>query len=203
MEECIFCQISKIKTDILFESKHFFVKVGVGILAPGHVMVVSKKHITCFSEMQKQLNSEFTLMKNKVLDKMRSNFSEPIIYEHGAYSQSISHAHIHFVPIKGNSYNLENIKEKLFKDLKSTPIKDESEIINIFKEEGSYFYLEEKGKKWLFHTKGQPEGKFTFRKEFAKLTGLRGLTDWQTMSEEEKLRDKAWISLTKESFRKT
>ena len=67
--------------------------------------------------------------------------------------------------------------------------------------EGSYFYLEEKSKKWVFHTKNQPEGKFTFRKEFAKLTGLHGLTKWQTIPEEEKQRNNEWVNLTKEKLK--
>lgn len=197
MEDCLFCAVDKIKEDILWESKNFFVKVGVGILAPGHIMIIPKEHILCFGQLPNPLQKEFIMLKKDVSSKVKSNFSEPIIYEHGIYSQSINHAHIHFLPIRGNYHNLENIKENLFKSLKSTQINDIFQIIDVFNKEGSYFYLEENGRKWVFHTKGKPEGEFTFRKEFARLTGLPGLTDWRTMPEEEKQRNKMWVNITK------
>ena len=203
MKDCIFCQIRKIESDILFKSNNFFVKVGVGILAPGHVMIVPKKHISCFGELPKQLNKEFILIKNQVIDRIKSNISDPIIYEHGIYNQSISHAHLHFVPAKNEYYHLQNIKEKLFRGSKSTQISSMSQLVDIFRKEGSYIYLEEMGKKWIFHTKGQPEGKFTFRKEFARLTGSHSIVKWQTMTEEEKLRDKMWTDLTKNFLNET
>jgi len=196
MKDCLFCQIDKIKPDILWESKNFFIKVGVGILAPGHVMIIPKQHITCFGALPRQLIEEFMLIKKK--DTIKSNFSEPIIFEHGVYGQTVNHAHLHFIPTKNEYYNLENIKEKLFKSVKSTRIEELSQLIDIFKEEGSYIYLEEKDKKWVYHTKDEPERRFFFRKEFAKLTGLQGLKDWQSMPEEEKQRDREWVKKTKD-----
>ena len=187
----------KIRQDIIRESKNFFVKVGVGILAPGHVMLVPKHHISCFAELPIQLRKEFLAVKEEISNELKSNFSDPIVYEHGIYGQSINHAHVHFVPSKNRHYKLKNLKENLFKGLKSTLIDSPFEIVNIFKEGGSYFYLEEKGKKWIFHTKDQPKGKFIFRKEFARLTGLYGLEDWRLISKEEKQRNLLWIKTTK------
>lgn len=201
MRNCLFCQIHKIKTDIIWKSKNFFVKVGIGILAPGHVMVVPKKHMSCFAELPKQLRKEFISIKEDIFNKVKSNFYEPIVYEHGIYGQSINHAHLHFLPSKNEYYTLENIKENFFKSMKSTQIDNTLQIREVFQREGSYFYLEQEGKKWIFHTKGLEEGKFTFRKEFAKLTGLHGLTDWQKMPEEEKQRNELWVNTTKEVFK--
>ena len=70
-----------------------------------------------------------------------------------------------------------------------------------YKEEGSYFYLEEKDHKWVFHTKDHPKMKYTFRKEFVRLTGLHGLTDWRTMSNKEKERNREWVEKTKDVLR--
>ena len=50
MPDCIFCNRGKIKDDILLETKNFFVKVGIGIIAPGHVMLITKKHFKCFGK---------------------------------------------------------------------------------------------------------------------------------------------------------
>lgn len=195
---CIFCNYNLVKEDVLWKSDNFFVKVGFGILAPGHVMIIPKKHISCFGKLPKQLINEFISLKEEVLNKIKSNFSEPIIYEHGVYGQTINHAHLHFLPTKNEFYKMGNIKKGLFKDLRSTRINDMFQIIDIFEKEGPYFYLEENDKKWVFHTKGLPEKKYTFRKEFARLTGLHGLKEWQNMDEEEKQRNKGWVKATKE-----
>lgn|SRR3989338_8918195 len=197
---CLFCQTTKIKEDILWNSKNFYVKVGVGILAPGHVMLIPKVHISCLAELSAPLSKEFLLIKERVINKIKLSFSEPIAYEHGVYGQSVNHAHLHILPQKNQYYRLENLKESLFEGLKSTRIGDFFQLKEIFKEEGSYFYLEAKGQKWIFHTKGKPEGKYTFRKEFARLTGLHGLAKWQTMPEEEKQRNREWADLTKKKL---
>lgn len=200
MKECLFCNLDKIKDDILWSSENFYVKVGVGILAPGHVMLLPKIHIACFAQLPNQLSQEFISVKDKLFNKIASAFNEPIAYEHGLYGQSINHAHLHFLPSRNNYYNLENIKENIFKILKSTRIDDMFQIRDVFKKEGSYFYLEQNGKRWVIHTKGQEEGKFTFRKEFARLTGLYALESWQAMPKSEKQRNIGWVDATKKIF---
>ncbi|MEK6984232.1 MAG: HIT domain-containing protein [Nanoarchaeota archaeon] len=197
MKECLFCSIDKIKEDILWGSGNFYVKVGVGVLAPGHVMLLPKKHLNCFAQLPKQLREEFVSVKDKLYNKIKYVFNEPIIYEQGVYGQSIKHAHLHFLPFKNNYYNLRNVKENIFKSLKSTKIDEMSKITDVFKNEGSYFYLEQNGRKWVIHTKDQEEGKFTFRKEFARLTGMHALEAWQTMPKSEKQRNIEWVNITK------
>ncbi len=199
-DKCIFCNYESIKEDILWESENFFVKVGVGILSPGHVMLITKKHIICFAELPGFLHEEFLSLKERITDKITSLFSRPIIYEHGIYSQSVKHAHIHFVPSKSEFHELESIKHA-FNYLKSMKVDDMFEIKNIYEKENSYFYLEENGNKWVFHTEGLPHKKYDFRKEFAKLTGLHGLADWQKMPEEEKIRNGEWVKATKDVFK--
>jgi len=200
-EKCIFCKYDSIKEDILWESDNFFVKVGVGLLAPGHVMIIPKEHISCFAELPYQLGKEFISLKENIASRIKSNFSDPIIYEHGVYSQSINHAHLHFIPSKNEFYKLENLRDNIFKGLKSVQISDIFKIRDIFEKEGSYCYLEEKCQKWIFHTKGLPDRKYTFRKEFVRLTGLHGLVDWKNMPENEKQRNKEWVKMTKETLK--
>jgi len=201
MNNCLFCERSKIEKDILWESDNFFVKVGVGILAPGHILLITKHHIRCFGELDKKHFKEFLELKKNVFDKVKANFSEPIISEQGGYGQSVPHAHLHFVPTISNVHNIQNIKEKVFRGLKSTKIESMNEIKEIYNKEGSYIYFEENDNKLIFHSKGLTANKFTFRKEFAGLTGLYGLSSWQNMPEEEKKRSEEWARLTKEKLK--
>jgi diadenosine tetraphosphate (Ap4A) HIT family hydrolase len=200
-EKCLFCNYNLLKDDILWESDNFFVKVGVGIFAPGHVMIVTKKHISCFGELPKELSKEFLLLKEDIFQKVKLHFSEPVVCENGICGQSVNHAHIHFIPNKSKLYHLEHIKEKIFPDLKSTKIEDIFQIIPVFEKESSYFYLEENGQKWIFHTKSLPKKEYTFRKEFTRLTGLYGLSNWRHMPKEEKIRNKKWVRVTKEKLK--
>ena len=130
MNNCLFCERSKIEKDILWESDNFFVKVGVGILAPGHILLITKHHIRCFGELDKKHFKEFLELKKNVFDKVKANFSEPIISEQGGYGQSVPHAHLHFVPTISNVHNIQNIKEKVFRGLKSTKIESMNEKNN-------------------------------------------------------------------------
>jgi len=200
-KNCIFCNHKLIEKEILWNYNNFFIKVGVGILGPGHIMLVSKKHISCFGELPEGLKEEFKRIKEEVNKKVEDYFYRPIIFEQGAYGQSVNHAHLHFVPEQNDLYNLKNIKEKFSNHTQRTEIKNILEICKIFKEEGSYFYLEENGEKWIFHTKNLPERVLSFRKEFAKFTGLKELKDWRIMNEEEKRRNMEWVNKTKTIFK--
>ena len=79
----------------------------------------------------------------------------------------------------------------MFRSLKSKEIENIFEIKKIF---------EEDGKKYIFFTKDVPEGRNS-RKEFVRLSGLVGLTAWQTMPEEEKARNTGGAKVTKERLK--
>jgi len=52
-KDCIFCDRINAGTSILFETDNFYVKVGYGISAAGHIMIVSKNHYKCLAEVPK------------------------------------------------------------------------------------------------------------------------------------------------------
>ncbi|MFA6376393.1 MAG: HIT family protein [Candidatus Paceibacterota bacterium] len=98
MEECVFCDPKLKEADVLFETPNFFIKLGIGVAAPGHVMLVSKGHYTCFADMPPGLREEYAGLKNLVFDKIKAAFSEPFLVEYGILEQSVPHAHLHFIP---------------------------------------------------------------------------------------------------------
>jgi len=200
-DNCVFCNYENIKGDVLEESGNFFIKVGKGILAPGHVMVITKKHEPCFGALSSQLLDEFEHIKKNLIDNLKNKFSEPIVHEHGNYSQTINHAHMHFIPKKNELYDLSDFVNSIFLDLNKTEIHTITSLFDIFNKEGSYLYLEENNQKWIFHTKGLPDGKYTFRKEFARLTGFHNLMDWRNISKEDQVRNDEWVNLTKQAWR--
>ena len=201
MDGCVFCDFEKIKDDILWENDNYFVKVGIGILTPGHIMLITKKHFSCFGEMSEDLDDEFNEVKEKIVNEIRKQFSEPILFEQGIHGQSVKHAHIHFVPTKNKEFVIpENVQDKVFPELKKTKVKGIKDTRDIFDREGQYLYLEEKDG-WVFHIDKDIDKEFNFRREFTKINGNKEFSDWRAISEESKKKNQKWVELTKEKLK--
>lgn len=95
---CIFCDPKLDRGRRLYETDNFFVNVGVGVAAPGHVMLIPKAHCDCYAEMPAGLRPEFLELKKFVFGKVRDAFGAPFMVEYGILQQSVRHAHLHFIP---------------------------------------------------------------------------------------------------------
>lgn len=119
MENCIFCNQALVPEDTIFRTQNFFVKIGLGLAAPGHVMVISEKHFICFADLPAGLRGEFLELKNLVFKKVKSAFSAPFLVEYGPLVQTVAHAHLHFIPKKRKEtcdycgYKIENIFQEM------------------------------------------------------------------------------------------
>lgn len=60
---CIFCNCEK--ADIIYETKNFYIKVGKGIITPGHVMIIPKKHYSAIAEIDKEFVNEYLDLKRE------------------------------------------------------------------------------------------------------------------------------------------
>ncbi len=110
MTNCIFCNREKIRTDIIKETDNFFVKVGKGIIAPGHVMIITKKHYLSFAELPTQYINELSYLEKYLSKIIRKAFKTSVFgIEYGIWGQSIHHAHIHIIPLKGPGYDIKNL----------------------------------------------------------------------------------------------
>ncbi len=98
MENCVFCNWKKDEKEILYETPNFFVAVGIGIAAPGHVMLITKEHYICYADMPAKMREEFKAAKELVYSKVKGEFSTPFMVEYGILEQSVRHAHLHFIP---------------------------------------------------------------------------------------------------------
>lgn len=90
---------------IIYESENFFVKIELGCLIPGMVMINPKKHYYSMARMPEELFEEYYEVKKDVekLLKMTYGINLPVIFfEHGSaptgfssHAKSIVHAHTH------------------------------------------------------------------------------------------------------------
>lgn len=211
MENCIFCNSFK-EGDSLFDTENFFVKVGKGIICPGHVMIITKKHYKCMGDIDKKLVNEFLYLKLKLMKFITDNFFKPLVTENGVIMQSVFHAHTHFIPMKSEYYDEVDFYEGVVKtflknqNLEYKNIIDFMEILDIFKIDGEYLYFEQDNEIILFRTKKYSKiiqfikDNLSYRAFFTKI-GLKGVKDWKLMTTEDLKFDDLKIKKTREIFK--
>ena len=145
MSDCILCKIVENKSDapirefidfkdlsdeIILETNSFVVIADIAPLNRGHILIVSKKHVTSFSLMAEKELEELENLERILADKIRSltKSNDIISFEHGLINvksnkgSCINHAHLHVVPCPQNIYSY------LCKDYKFRIIHSMSEI---------------------------------------------------------------------------
>jgi len=173
----IFCQINqKLRKQIIDQSTHFFLIHDGYPLLEGHLLLVPKKHLDCYLNLDKKLINEFLAFKEKIIQFLRKAYQEPVIFEHGIIGQTVFHAHLHFLPT--NLLIYKKIEE--YATLLSSP-------------KIPYLYYEFKGQKNFYATKKViPLGFFhLFYAQFLKRP-LKG--------EERKLNLPSWLLKVKEKY---
>jgi len=129
---CPFCEINERRTKIIQTNKVTYVAFSNPRLAPGHLLVIPKRHVEKLSELTPE---ELDELWETVID-----FQERILAElssgcdlrqnyHPFQKQSrlkVDHLHIHLIPRENNDeiYQITKANEKnLFKDLDETEAK--------------------------------------------------------------------------------
>ena len=151
MEGCVFCDKNLNKVDNLYETENFFVKLGLGVAAPGHAMLISKEHYLCFADMPAGLREEYENLKELIFDKIKKTFSEPFLVEYGILEQSVPHAHLHFIPKERKEteyypgYKIDDLFKEIGVPSKLMPGKATWERAGYLKEKhGGYIFLKDK-----------------------------------------------------------
>jgi diadenosine tetraphosphate (Ap4A) HIT family hydrolase len=102
-ESCVFCEIGSGTSSVLFESEHFYLTQDKFPVSPGHLLVISKRHITSPSDLSKiewydlrvVLEEASSLLKKG--DNQITGFNVGINIGSDA-GQTIPHLHIHVIP---------------------------------------------------------------------------------------------------------
>ena len=104
MTECIFCQIAekKVQAKIIEESDNFLVFLDIHPHAPGHSLVIPKKHFANFQEFPEEYGLEFVKITKEAISKLKKalntdNFTLGI-NEGPLAGQAVLHLHLHVIP---------------------------------------------------------------------------------------------------------
>ena len=206
MADCVFCATDKpdIQADVLYNSGGFFGKVGFGTVTPGHAMVISTQHYSCFGDMPSNLDDEFAAAKGKLVEAVEQRFAKPFTIEYGIWGQSVPHAHTHVIPMKGDGYNVESVVDEM---LKGAPFPVEEGGIKlarqVLRDEGSYVWFEEGDRSYICRVRDLPEdepNKHLRWREFFTAKGVGAIGSWQSLSPDERALDERKRVATKEGL---
>lgn len=104
MKDCIFCKIvsGEIPSKVIFETEDILAFLDVNPRAPGHTLVIPKKHIQSLIDLEEDLiGSTFTTVKH--VEHILSSALKPDAFTIGinegqAAGQEIPHLHINVIP---------------------------------------------------------------------------------------------------------
>lgn len=104
MKDCIFCKIAnkEIPAYIIDESENFIAFLDVHPHAPGHTLIIPKKHYQNFKELPEELGNEFFGFVHKIMNlliKALNTQDATLGVNEGPLSgQAILHFHFHILP---------------------------------------------------------------------------------------------------------
>ena len=106
MENCIFCKIiaNEIPSYKLYEDDLVLAFLDIGAIAPGHTLIIPKKHFENIFAMEEKYLERIAVVAKKIAEKMKSEMGvEAVNLYHAsgaAAEQTVFHFHLHVIPRK-------------------------------------------------------------------------------------------------------
>lgn len=95
-----FCTIREGQPQRLMETAHYFAVPDKFPDAPGHVLIISKQHLSAHGCAPKEQLAELAALADLMRAFLRETYgTESMLWENGGEGQSVGHAHLHIVPI--------------------------------------------------------------------------------------------------------
>ncbi len=140
--DCTFCKRTEISY-ILKETPNFLLAADHAPLVEGHILIIPKKHFTCYGEVPPSLDEELISMKGEVQSFFTQHYAPAVFWEHGIFKQTVFHAHLHCFPWKSSGYDLtENLHNSI--------VSSQDDIRQWFLVKGHYFYMEDYSRALIF-----------------------------------------------------
>jgi len=163
----------------LYANDNFWIVCDYHPIVEGHALIIPKDHISYTGALSYELFNEYENLYKKVLSFLTETYGNAVIFEHGIVGQTVSHAHVHFLPFNKSIEDIVNEKNLL------KPIDDLEEIRNIFTKEQKYLFIAINDKKWLVDPKiGVPR---FFRDRISKALNVPERGDWKKAEENTRL----------------
>lgn len=96
MSNCIFCDTTKIKSDVKYHGSNCIYFEPLNQVTPGHLLVINRRHSEDFAD-DSMLFAETAKAASEIAAQIGGDFN--LITSKGkAATQSVFHCHIHLVP---------------------------------------------------------------------------------------------------------
>lgn len=105
---CVFCQLQKMKENIVFETDHFIFLQAKFPITKGHHLLITKKHIQTEINIPKSQVEEYMKLNTKAYAYIHRKFKAPLLFINAPQDQSIKHFHKHFIPGKFKVHGVQN-----------------------------------------------------------------------------------------------
>lgn len=189
---CTFCDKAQYK-DAIAENREFFVKATYGMMGvEGYVLLVPKKHLSCYGALSKKKYEKFGKARDRLVDAVERNYGKSVVFEHGKTGQSVLHAHLHVMPevdfdeLVAETERLVAREEKEYrhvpfgKEVKFGSEEERKELSSAAKT-GGYLYIGEpsSGRAVVIYARPEERLKMVLRKAAARILGNEELADWR------------------------
>lgn len=103
---CRFCFLPE-PWRVVWSTENFNVQMGLGPLAEGYALILSKSHFSCCAQLPEAHGAEFDDLVRLVREAQLSLYGESLMFEHGRSGGCLPpgngedlcyHAHLHFLP---------------------------------------------------------------------------------------------------------
>ncbi len=197
MENCVFCDFSKIQANTLASIRGLNITATLGqITDGGYLLIMPMNHVACLGAMDKDQLATFKQVTTEVKLAIQEEYKTGVtIFEHGIIGQTIPHAHLHLLPA-----NID-ITERIETDFPESKI----EIVTGFNKLRLLYSL--KRTPYLFWSDpagyfrvcwNPPAPKMYLRLIASEMLGVLERGNWQTMNPDldKKLREETLERLT-------
>ena len=118
MKDCVFCKIisGEFSCFKLYEDDTVIVFLSAGPVSYGHTLIVPKKHILDYEEIDLETLNHINRVGKEIYNKLKEKLNPVSIQlvQNNGKLQEVKHYHLHLIPYYNEEkYGKENLKEVL------------------------------------------------------------------------------------------
>ncbi len=179
---CRFCKPPEPER-ILFSGDHVYLMLSLGPLVEGHVLAISREHVSCCGALSGVAANEFDHLLLKVESVLEQAYGCALFFEHGRTGTSLPglvtgthchHAHVHCIPSEAE---LTSVLDAQFH---GSAVTGWHQLRESYRGCGrAYLFADDALRRRLYFVNDEDVPSQLLRRELARLLGHEERTDWR------------------------
>lgn len=164
----------------LGETESFHLVCDAHPLVEGHIMLISREHLSCVGAYPADLLVDFEIAYRRCLDFVTHNYGEAASFEHGHFGQTVFHSHVHVLPFAGTVDDVvpEGIEH-------CHELRRLDKLADLYQRDGGYLFASFGERMWTVDS-GLASPRF-FRDRFATALGRPERSNWKATHDDERM----------------